>query len=199
MRVLCRRCRRVFGSHCGIDDIGGSAGPRAWRRAWSRHWPRTRSWLGARSWPRLGHCRPGLLLQPALGPRDLPVLIAFRRFSQNIEEVRRFAGAPLSFRRLWFSTETHFNSNPTHRGNHFAGRLRYPAAHQNLKFKAARMPEWLHLLGVGVVLAGCGWIGFAPINVEWFWTPHDDDLAIVVIGPRRTAEREPCAGSPTNG
>lgn len=97
MRVLCRRCRRVFGSHCGIDDIGGSTGPRAWRRAWSRRWPRTRSWLGARSWPRLGHCRPGLLLQPALGPRDLPVLIAFRRFSQNIEEVRRFAGAPLLF------------------------------------------------------------------------------------------------------
>jgi hypothetical protein len=57
------------------------------------------------------------------------------------------------------------------------------------------MPEWLHLLGVGVVLAGCGWIGFAPINVEWFWTPHDDDLAIVVIGSGRTAEREPRAGS----
>jgi len=56
------------------------------------------------------------------------------------------------------------------------------------------MPEWLHLLGVGVVLAGCGWIGFAPINVEWFWTPHDD-LAIVVIGSGRTAEREPRAGS----
>ena len=46
------------------------------------------------------------------------------------------------------------------------------------------MPEWLHLLGVGVVLAGCGWIGFAPINVEWFWVPHDDDLAVIIIGPR---------------
>jgi hypothetical protein len=49
------------------------------------------------------------------------------------------------------------------------------------------MPEWLHLLGIGIVLAGCGWIGFAPTNIEWFWTPHDDDLAVVIIGPRRAA------------
>lgn len=184
MRVLCRRCRRVFGSHCGIDDIGGSAGPRAWRRAWSRRWPRTRSWLGTRSWPRLGHCRPGLLFQPALGPRDLPVLIRLPAFRPKHRRCAGSLARLFYFRRLWFSTDAHFNSNPTHRGNHFAGRLRYPAAHRNLKFKAARMPEWLHLLGVGVVLAGCGWIGFAPINVEWFWVPHDDDLAVIIIGPR---------------
>jgi hypothetical protein len=50
------------------------------------------------------------------------------------------------------------------------------------------MPEWLHLVGIGAVLVGCGWIGFAPTNFEWFWTPHDDTLAVVIIGPRKVVD-----------
>lgn len=50
------------------------------------------------------------------------------------------------------------------------------------------MPEWLHLVGIGAILVGCGWIGFAPTSVEWFWTPHDDTLAVVIIGPRKVAD-----------
>ena len=57
-----------------------------------------------------------------------------------------------------------------------------------LQFRAARMPEWLHLLGIGAVLVGCGWIGFAPTTLEWFWTPHDEALAVIIIAPRRSAD-----------
>jgi hypothetical protein len=67
--------------------------------------------------------------------------------------------------------------------------------HPNLKFKAARMPEWLHLLGVGLVLAGCGWIAFAPATFEWFWTP-EDNLAVIIIGPRVAASCDAGNGPP---
>lgn len=60
------------------------------------------------------------------------------------------------------------------------------------------MPEWLHLLGIGIVLAGCGWIGFVPANYQWFWTPHGDDLAVIIIGPRRLADGD-ARGAPPHG
>jgi hypothetical protein len=58
------------------------------------------------------------------------------------------------------------------------------------------MPEWLHLLGIGLVLAGCWWIGFVPATYQWFWTPHNDDSAVIIIGPRRLADGDAGASPP---
>lgn len=76
LRVLYRRCQRLFGPDRRIDHIGGS--PRTWARSWSwlGAWSRLGPWPRLGSWSRLGLHRAGLLLQPALGPRHLPVLIA---------------------------------------------------------------------------------------------------------------------------
>ena len=58
------------------------------------------------------------------------------------------------------------------------------------------MPEWLHLLGIGAVLAGCGWIGFAPTPCEWFWTPRDAAIAVIVMDARGIADSDPDTNPP---
>lgn len=94
LRVFYRRCRRFFGSGGRIDNVCGSSRRRSWTRRWLGSWSRTRlgpwSRLGPR--PGLGLHRAWLLLQPALGPHDLPVLIADQVIKHR--RVRRFAGAP---------------------------------------------------------------------------------------------------------